>query len=472
MGSPVLLLARNDRPVLLLALLLPLQAGGSWSGPRTTVENFDGRAHVAINGTAHPPNWFVGSSGWGRGCGNGTLGTNLSAFAAQVRASTEIGGFGIVEICLPQWELDESSADGISLAARRVLDLVVQSAAPRAKLIVRILVEHVVEPITMQSIANGSEITAYLHGRQLGTVAGPWADGAAARLLPFVQALDRYLPGRVAGVHLTAMHNGEWNWPGACTWDNGGVDYYSDYSDEMRRAFCAKYSDGGGGGALDVVRAAGACELPSARARNIARTGNSFVCGSAPDPEASAVIAMNRFQSTQVAEAIAYLAAALKKASDGKLLVIAFHGYTYTVGDSRLAEFGHAHASWLIDSPHIDGFVAPYPYFVSARVRLRNAPHFSLEHASTHTRAHHPSPTLPVLPPPCPLAVPRGRPVGCGRSGRSVAATKAMDRRGRHTHVACAAQPIQILPHAAELTGHPPPQRLHGSAAQLRPLLF
>ena len=32
-------------------------------------------------------------------------------------------------------------------------------------------------------------------------------------LVPFVAALDRAYPGHLAGVHLTGMHSGEWNWP-------------------------------------------------------------------------------------------------------------------------------------------------------------------------------------------------------------------------------------------------------------------
>jgi hypothetical protein len=57
----------------------------------------------------------------------------------------------------------------------------------------------------------------------------------------------------------------------------------------------------------------------------------------------------------------------LKVATDNKLLVLAFHGYTYTIADSRLVEFGHLRANELIDHPHLDGFVSPYPYFTTAR---------------------------------------------------------------------------------------------------------
>ena len=82
----------------------------------------------------------------------------------------------------------------------------------------------------------------------------------------------------------------------------------------MRAAFCA--------GAADAA----ACDLPTARQRNTARTGNSFVCARTPSAEAAAVVRMNRVQASVVASAIATLATALKRASARKLLVLAFHG--------------------------------------------------------------------------------------------------------------------------------------------------
>ena len=114
----------------------------------------------------------------------------------------------------------------------------------------------------------------------------------------------------------------------------------------MKAAWRNSTARGGGNGAQ-----------PTAASRNIPRTGNAFVCGSAAESDAATnVIAFNRFQSEVVAKAIGTLATALKAASGGNLLVLAFHGYTYTIADSRLIEFGHLRANALIDHPHLDGW--------------------------------------------------------------------------------------------------------------------
>ena len=105
---------------------------------------------------------------------------------------------------------------------------------------------------------------------------------------------------------------------------------------------------------------------------NRARTGNAFVCAAAPTEEASRVVAAGRLLSEATASAIATLADELKRLSHGRLLVLAFYGYTYTTADARLASFGHLSADTLIDHPSLDGFVSPYPYFRSARQQISN----------------------------------------------------------------------------------------------------
>lgn len=297
-----------------------------WSGPATTVQDHNGRPVISVDGEAHAPNWFVGSVGWGRSCAKGSA--NLSALNVQVGAAADVG-FELVEVCLAQWQLNYSSSapvrdQGIEAQTRHVIDTVLH-ASPRAKLILRILVEHVTAPITLMSWRNGSKLNvtgspADHLSQGVSTVAGAWAAGAAARLVPFVAALDTAYPKRVAGVHLAAMHSGEWNWPGMCTWDKGGNDFAADYSEPTLAAFCRQRVQNG---------PPPACALPTAAERNAARTGNSFVCGSAHSDAASRVVEANRLLSRLTARAIAVLADALKHASAQRLLVLAFHGYNH-----------------------------------------------------------------------------------------------------------------------------------------------
>ena len=319
---------------------------------------------VGVHADPVAPHWFVASVGQRQPL-------NLSYAAAQIKASAG-QGFKLLEVWLPQWELDNSTATGLSAATTRVLRMVFTNS-PDAQLILRLLVEHRMAPITMQSITNASQelnVTSVSQG--VSTVAGAWAEGAAPRVVAFVKALDREHPGHIAGVHLTAMHSGEWNWPGACTWDDGGPSYYSDYSEPMRESFCQHTADLSKDRGLNDSEASATantpCTIPTAQARNTPRTGNAFVCGPGPPaPEADTIVQMNRFQSEVIATAVGVLSTALKQASGGHLLVLAFFGYTYTIADSRMIDFGHLRSASLLAHPDIDGFVSPYPYFATSR---------------------------------------------------------------------------------------------------------
>ena len=305
-------------PILVCSTVASL---AGWYGPATTVSEHNGRPVISVDGKSHVPHWFVGSSGLGRSCAKG--GSNLSALYVQVGAAAA-AGFELVEVCLAQWQLNASYPGGIEPQTQHVINTVLH-ASLHAKLVLRILVEHVTEPITLQSWRNGSRLNVTGSpgdklSQGVSTIAGAWAAGAAAGLVPFVTALDAAYPKRVAGVHLTAMHSGEWNWPGMCTWDTGGNDYAADYSEPTRVDFCLDSHD------LSDDSTQESCTLPTASERNKPRTGNSFVCGPSPSKEASLVVEANRLLSRLTARAIAALADALKNASAQRLLVLAFHG--------------------------------------------------------------------------------------------------------------------------------------------------
>jgi Beta-galactosidase len=190
-----------------------------------------------------------------------------------------------------------------------------------------------------------------------------WREEAAALLDARVrQVLDGPYAERFIGVCLNNMQTGEWFY----RFSNEFVDYSpanlaafrSWLKGEYRtkRALSAAWSD------AEVTF--GTARFPSGQERSRGSWG-AF-----RDPAAQQrAIDMQRFQSDQIADTIAYFARVVKRATDGRSLVGAFYGYTMELnnnGPRVLANSGHLALGRLLDCKDLDIIHAPYSYFERA----------------------------------------------------------------------------------------------------------
>ena len=145
---------------------------------------------------------------------------------------------------------------------------------------------------------------------------------------------------------------------------------YLDYSEAFRKKFCTYMND-----------TSASCVLPSHAERDVVRTGNAFLCGSVANESARRVVALNMLHVDIITDTLTALAKTVKEATDNKILILAFYGYIWTASwpefggyGTNLVSYGHLSARALLDSPHIDGLVAPYIYDV--RTRSQTSPLF------------------------------------------------------------------------------------------------
>lgn len=356
-----------------------------------------GSTAVVVDGVSFAPRWFVGGGGWKKQDSHGARRSDLADFFAQVEAAAKNG----LRIFEPAVVTSNGTAGALSGATRQVLDGIIQ-LCPDALFILRLRVNPAIgEPVVVQCKDNTSvQVNVTYATSHIPTLSTPastaWLPAAIASVVPLVRAADAAYKGRIIGVHLGGMESLEWDWPGAysdlrrlgpnsthcgSTRAFGGEDtdnYYADYSPAMQAAFCSlpgvatRRAD-------SQSRDRRPCKLPSAAERDTPRTGNAFVCGAANNPDAVRTVAMNQLQAQVMADAIAGLGSALKRLSGGKLLVLAYFGYTLGCSQQRLGSvshnlvnYGHLAAHSLLSSPALDGFTAPYYY--SSLTRSVTAP--------------------------------------------------------------------------------------------------
>jgi hypothetical protein len=120
--------------------------------------------------------------------------------------------------------------------------------------------------------------------------------------------LDATFPGRFIGVHLSALHTGEWFFPNSCPGDGpGNAAGFAGYSNFTRESFCRRP-----GATKD-------CDVPTVVQRTAPTVGNTFV---AAEPAQ-----FNLWMSDRVVEAITAFSRAIKAVTEGKALAGAFYGY-------------------------------------------------------------------------------------------------------------------------------------------------
>eukprot|EP00037_Helgoeca_nana_P020753 m.207255 g.207255 ORF g.207255 m.207255 type:complete len:872 (-) comp25389_c0_seq1:248-2863(-) len=388
------------KTLLQVLLLLPAWPGAGarsatsavWHGPEGLVGNTttgSGRAEILVDGQPLAPVWFVGAGGWAAQDSTGGRRTDLGDFFSQVGAAAQ-NGFRLFE---PAAITGNSTTGVLSESTRQIMDGVI-ALRPDALFILRLrLNPDIGEPVVVQCKDNASvQVNVTYSTSHIPTLSTPasdaWLPAALAQVVPLVRAADAAYPSRIVGVHLGGMESMEWDWPGAYS-DLDGLpnstecgstrafgneltdNYYADYSPAMRMAFCSSPQNR----QPDQVP----CELPSAAERDTPRTGNAFVCGASSDPAAVRAVAMNQLQAQVMANAIAGLGRALKQLSEGKLLVLAYYGYTLSNSMQRpgsvshnLVNYGHLAAHSLLSNPAIDGFTSPYYY--SDLTRIPSAP--------------------------------------------------------------------------------------------------
>jgi hypothetical protein len=221
----------------------------------------------------------------------------------------------------------------------------VLSVVPDALLLPRIPIgAGPVWPRTM-SMSPGGQLSPLPYG----SMTAGWSAAAGARMGALLRMLDEAFPGKIAGVHLAGLAAGEMRF--ACPPEESG---YADYSPAFQAEFCEWRNfrrRGGNGGGAGGTGGAG-CAAPTAAERCTPQDGNLFAARESAE--------FNLFISEQVEHAIASSAAAVKQATGGRGLVVAFYGYLNELGGHRAPGSGHLALGALLADPNIDGIASPY----------------------------------------------------------------------------------------------------------------
>ncbi|MFO0927835.1 MAG: beta-galactosidase [Gemmataceae bacterium] len=154
------------------------------------------------------------------------------------------------------------------------------------------------------------------HERPVAVVVSPvYRRDAAERLAALVAHLEEKFGPHVAGYHPCGQNTGEWFYQD--TWLNGLNGYAPADERAWRRWLAGRYPD-------DAARKNTA--IPSPAARRAARPGYSTT------RRPSALIDFAAFQQEAMADCVCHLAAAVRKASRGRKLVLFFYGYGFEFG--------------------------------------------------------------------------------------------------------------------------------------------
>lgn len=264
-------------------------------------------------------------------------------------------------MALNEWEFAEPSTDAATLASRAYALAGIRQAVsvwPDVLLVLRLSLHSLEdESVEERNISGGFLTPTLCCGTYRGklqnasTVAGSWSKTTASRLRASLSVLDKQFPGRIIGVHLMALHTGEWFMPQATGGRlSGPLGGFWDYSRSMQRAF--------------VTAVPGCARLiPAPEDLNRVTVGNSWLDGSTP--RSSCAIQWFRFMSASVARAIDTLAQAVKDESNGKCLTAAYNGYVYSLGS--MPGSGHWSLDALLVSSAVDMVASPLMYGAPTR---------------------------------------------------------------------------------------------------------
>eukprot|EP01051_Picozoa_sp_SAG22_P007750 SAG22_NODE_556_length_9120_cov_2.272475_5_plen_956_part_00 len=362
-----------------------------WTGPTTVpgVVGPAGTAAVIVDGQSIPAHWFTGGP-FNAYTGAPSESPPPLTDAAQatwintVQAASD-NGIRIFEPLLNQWKLDSSTADGITTATADFLDSTLQvrsdfkgsdhclsfcfSAFPcgstaltadrcnqvrsDALFVLRIHICPEVGHMYREGQRAGDPPTD--DGAHLPSPADPeWITKASVGLIALLQAIDTRYPGKIIGVHLTALQSGEWSQPVPAVGN-------TDYGESFRTLYCAKMNE------------SASCVLPNSTERSVVRTGTASICAASPNTAADRAVGFNMLHNDDVSFVLAGVAKNVKAATDGKLLLLIFYGYlqagSYASNYAAdMVAYGHLSGKALLESPDIDGWVSPFEYTPTERL--------------------------------------------------------------------------------------------------------
>lgn len=239
---------------MLLLLLGGMAAPGlGWKGASLEVDASGPIAVLRAGAQRIPPAWIVID-------GNGANRSGIAPVDQRLLLGAADAGIGLFEIetnreggSSKPWNATHPMSAKALASWRAVL-----AAAPTQLVILRVVLDEIVdERVMVQDSRDGR-----LFAAEYNTPASPlWIRRACEKLRAHMEYMDGLFPGRIAGVHLAAMHTQEWYYPG---WDARGhfEHQFADYSSFANQSYCAGRAG---------------CTPPSARQRDTPVVGNAFV---------------------------------------------------------------------------------------------------------------------------------------------------------------------------------------------------
>lgn len=313
------------------------RTASNWTGPELQLHRTSpgGFPALQLMGTRPFPPFWMNVNNQGREA-------NLSAVEVQIVRARR-AGLRLLSVVLS----DGLDVPPVNQATQQIFDLVAQHH-PNASLILRWYVKGCP---AWRMIAQSTVSPNTTAGTSFSSPTNLWAASAAANLSVALSHLDSAYPGRIAGVQIEGLHTGEWFVAAA---DAAGT-MIPDYTPEMEAEFCATEAGGG------------RCTLPSAEARSRATLGDRLLQWQRATQPSARSFRYHRFLSEQAAAAISALAAAVKRATCGRTLTLAFYGYLFALSDTRLTGSAHLSLSTLLRSPDLDIVASPYQYPAAVR---------------------------------------------------------------------------------------------------------
>lgn len=288
-------------------------------------------------------------------------GAGKDFFRSQIEMAGKAGAqFVSFSVGLPWAEPGkETDFDEVDAACQRVL-----AANPDALLIPRIPMD----PPVWWIAANPNDVITWKgqpnEGRKVAAVSSAkYLAEASERLAALVRHLEAAFPGNMAGYHPCGQNTGEWFYQDS--WGPALNGYAPADTAAFRTWLERRYQEDvvlqkkWGNPSVTLARA----EVPAPELR-LSKTGGVFR-DIAVEKEQQAVLDFVEFQQEMMADTVTKFAAAVRKASNGKRLVVFFYGYGFEFGALQTgpATSGHYALRQVLECPDIDILCSPISYF-------------------------------------------------------------------------------------------------------------